>query len=63
MEKTDRENIYRKDAGLVNCDHDGLSAYKRKKQRYREIQENKERLDRLEPKVDEILNILKGNQS
>lgn len=61
MEPTDRNNLYRTDAGVINTDHQGLQAYKRKKSMFKEMQNNKERLDSLESKVDQLLDLLKKN--
>lgn len=58
MEPTDRTDLFRTDAGLINVDDQGLQAYKRKKKMFQEMRNNTERLDSLESKVDQLLELL-----
>lgn len=59
MEKTDVEGVYKREEGVfVNRSNDKLKAYRRQKQHMREMKQQSERIDRMEEKMDLILELL-----
>lgn len=59
MEKTDVEGVYKREDGVfVNRSNDKLKAYRRQKQHMREMKQQSERIDRMEEKMDLILELL-----
>ena len=59
--KTDRPGIYRTAEGfLINKDNDALSAYKKRKQKERAIENFQEQINELRTDINEIKDLLRG---
>lgn len=59
MDATDRHGIYRTEDGiLLNTDTLALSAYKKQKRIFKEMNERNERIDRMEDDINEIKGLL-----
>lgn len=58
--KTEVEGIYRdtKNGALLNKDNDALSSYKKLKQKNRELEEMKDKVNKIETEMSDIKNIL-----
>lgn len=55
MQKTDIEDIYKKEEGVfVNTSLDKLTAYKIRRQKQRELDESKKKVDEMDKRIDHL---------